>query len=216
MPRPPRLLLSKSFYHVMARGNNRMPIFRDGQDYARYLSLIERFKVGCSFDLFHYCLMPNHLHLLVQTKSAHDFATFMKQVSLAYYHYFRKKYGWVGHFWQGRYKSQPVGKDDYFVQCGKYIELNPVRAGLVAEPYLWLWSSYHYYVKGQNNSLLAEDMFYAALGPSKEARQLAYAALLITDPIHQSYVAPVWGQPTQRYNEQQKITRHTDKRRNVR
>ena len=75
--------------------------------------------------------MPNHTHMQIKTKSASDFAIFMKKLNLAYFHHYKREYDWVGHFWQDRYKSQPIGKDEYFIQCGKYIELNAVRAGIV-------------------------------------------------------------------------------------
>lgn len=114
MSRPPRLLLSHSFYHVMTRGNNRNTVFRNHSDYIYYMSLIKKYKQDLPYDLYYYCLMPNHVHLLIQTKQAQKFSLFMKKINLAYFHYFRKHYGWVGHFWQDRFKSQPVGKDDYF------------------------------------------------------------------------------------------------------
>ncbi len=83
----------------------------------------------------------------------------MKKLNLSYYHYFRNKHGWVGHFWQGRYKSQLVGKDKYFLQYGKYIELNPVRAGIVKDPQEYPHSSYNYYAKGEDNDIIMEDFF---------------------------------------------------------
>ena len=121
MPRHSRLLLSQSYYHIMTRGNNKNIVFRCHEDYLYFLELISRYKLEHSFDLYHYCLMPNHVHLLVKTNKASDFSTFMKKLNLAYFHHFRQEYGWIGHFWQDRYKSQAVGKDAYFIQCGKYI-----------------------------------------------------------------------------------------------
>lgn len=209
MPRQPRILLSQSYYHVMARGNNRMTIFWTASDYQRYLDLMDRFKTTRPFDLFHYCLMPNHVHYLVRTKDAQNFATFMKQLNLAYYHYFRKKYGWVGHFWQGRYKNQPVGKDGYFLQSGKYIELNAPRAGLVENPEDWPWSSYHTYAHGKRNTLLTEDIFYAGLGKTIKERQQAYRTLIVDELIHKTYKQTVWGSHQQRYREQQKLQRNS-------
>ena len=131
MPRPPRLLLSRSFYHIMTRGNNRNVVFRANEDYYYFLELVTKYKQEHPFDLYHYCLMPNHTHLLVQTRKANDFSLFMKRLNLAYFHHYRQLYNWVGHFWQDRYKSQPVGKDAYFTQCGKYIELNPTKPSII-------------------------------------------------------------------------------------
>ena len=88
--------------------------------------------------------MSNHIYFLIQTKNK-DFSIFMKKLNLSYYHYFKKKYGWVGHFWQNRFKSQPIGKDEYFIQCRKYIELNPVRANIVKDPKEYPYPSYSHY-----------------------------------------------------------------------
>ena len=83
----------------------------------------------------------------------------MKQLELAYFHYYRKRYSWIGHLWQGRYKTQPVGKDAHFLQGGKYVELNALRAGLVVDPADWRWTSYHHYANGQFDPLITDDPF---------------------------------------------------------
>lgn len=163
MPRPPRLLLSQSFYHTMTRGNNRHKVFKSDADYQYFLELLAKYKSEHPFDLYHYLLMPSHTHMLVKTNKASDFSTFMKRLNLAYFHHYRQSYGWVGHFWQGRFKSQPVGKGEYFIQCGKYIELNAVRAGLVEKPEDHSCSSYRHYALGDKNPLLTDDLFYEGL-----------------------------------------------------
>lgn len=208
MPRPPRLLLSHSFYHVMTRGNNRHRVFRCDSDYQYFLELIGKYKLEHPFALYHYSLMPNHTHMLLKTDKASDFSTFMKRLNLAYFHYYRQKYDWVGHFWQDRFKSQPVGKDEYFIQCGKYIELNPVRKGLVENPEDFPYSSYRFYVKGEKNSLLTTDLFYESLGSNAAARQRAYKELVISEAALESYKKKVWGASFERYKETQKIQRH--------
>lgn len=196
----------------MVRGNNKMSVFHDAEDYRTYLECIDRFKGEHPFDLYHYTLMPNHVHLLVQTGAADAFAIFMKQLALAYFHWYRKRYGWTGHLWQGRYKSQPVGKDSYFLQCGKYIELNAPRAGLVRDPGDWPWTSYHHYASGRPDPLITDDPFYETIGNSAEARQQAYASLVVDDLVAQSYQLPVWGTTRQRYAEQQKVSRTLKRR----
>lgn len=207
MPRPPRLLLSKSYYHVMTRGNNGMMVFKDDNDYHYYLKRFLQYKTDRSFDLYHYCLMPNHTHFLLQTKDATDFAIFMKQINLSYFHYFRQRYGWRGHFWQDRYKTQPVGKDNYFIQCGKYIELNPVRAKISRKPEDYPYSSYRHYAIGEENPLLTRDLFYNTLGLDEKSRRTQYRALVVSDDIVDTYEQRIWGSRLQRYNEQQKINR---------
>jgi len=205
MPRPARILLSKSYYHIITRGNNRHQVFKSDQDYARYLELIKKYKAKHPFNLFHYCLMPNHIHLLVQTKRASDFSIFMKKLNLAYFHHYRKSYSWAGHFWQNRFKSQPVGKDEYFIQCGKYIELNPVRANLVKQPEKYPYSSYSYYALGHHNDLITQDIFYDGLGQNDDDRQQNYRDMVILELVGDSYFQPIWGSDKQRYQEKRKI-----------
>ena len=208
MPRPPRLLLSHSYYHIMTRGNNRHAVFENNDDYLYYLNLVRRFKKELPFDLYHYVLMPNHIHFLIQTKNANNFAVFMKKLNLAYFHYYHQHYGWVGHFWQNRYKSQVVGKDSYFIQAGKYIELNPVRKGLVSSPADYRYSSYRHYAFGQKDDLITDDIFFDELGKTKGERQKNYREMIIGEELIESYSKPIWGNLRQRKNEQKKINYH--------
>ncbi|MEK7460994.1 MAG: transposase [Patescibacteria group bacterium] len=208
MPRQARLLLGHSYYHVMTRGNNKHIVFHDAADYHHYLELLGRFKAEHPFELYHYCLMPNHVHMLIQTDIASGFATFMKKLNLSYAQAYAKRYGWVGHFWQDRYKSQPVGKDSYFIQCGKYIELNPVRSGLTRNPADYPYSSYRAYTLGEPNLLLTPDLFYQGLGESPTQRAQNYQDLVISDQIASSYQKPTWGALYQRKIEQQKRRYH--------
>jgi len=181
MPRQPRLLLSKSYYHVMTRGNNKNQIFRAKSDYLYYLKRFKQFKEELQFDLFHYCLMPTHVHQLIRTRKAADYSLFMKKINLAYFHYYRRKYGWIGHFWQDRFKSQPVGKDNYFIQCGKYIELNPVSVGLTVSPKDYEFSSYRFYAFGQKDDLIDINPYYLELNTDQAARQLNYQDLFVDE-----------------------------------
>lgn len=183
-------------------------VFRKDEDYRYYLDLISKYKKELPFDIFHYCLMPSHVHMLIRTQNAHSFSLFMKKINLAYFHYYRRKYQWVGHFWQGRFKSQPVGKDEYFIQCGKYVELNPVRKGLVASSEEYHYSSCRFYVLGDKNKLLTEDIFYEGLGKNQKDRQKSYAKLVIDDLVASSYLWRVWGSIEQRHNENRKIQHH--------
>lgn len=208
MPRPPRLLLSQTFYHIMTRGNNRHKVFKSDDDYQYFLELIARYKADHPFDLYHYCLMPNHTHMLIQTNRASDFSTFMKKLNLAYFHHYHQKYGWIGHFWQDRFKSQPVGKDEYFIQCGKYIELNPIRAKLVKKPEDYTYSSYRYYTTSVYNPLLTEDILYKSFGQNIFERQIAYQKLIVDDIILGSYKKKTWGSADERYNERKKFNNH--------
>ena len=208
MPRPPRLLLSQSYYHIMTRGNNRHKVFETDDDYLYYLDLINKYKTDHPFEIFHYCLMPNHTHFLIKTNKASDFPTFMKKLNLAYFFHYRKLYEWIGHFWQDRFKSQAVGKDEYFIQCGKYIELNPVRVNIVEKPENYKWSSYNFYSQGQKNNLLTKDFLYQDLAPNKVRRQEEYVKMIIEDLVIDNYKNKIWGSDLQRYNEAKKIRNH--------
>ncbi len=211
MPREPRFLLSKSYYHITTRGNNKNIVFKKNDDYLFYLNLIRKYKKEHLFDIYHYCLMPNHTHFLVKTGSASGFSAFMKSLNLAYCHYFKKKYGWTGHFWQGRYNSQPVGKDEYFLQCGKYIELNPIRAKIVKDPKDYPHSSYSYYAEVKSDDILTEDFFYKDLGINNKERQKEYRNILINEVVNESYNKPIWGSGVQRYQESKKVRRKMKK-----
>lgn len=196
----------------MTRGNNKNVVFREKADYSYYLKRYQEFKKELPFDLFHYCLMPTHVHQLIRTRHASDFSLFMKKINLAYFHYYRKKYGWVGHFWQDRFKSQPVGKDAYFIQCGKYIELNPFRKGLVKNPSDYSFSSYGHYAFGKKNRLITTDMFFLEMSKNESERAQKYIDLIISDSIQESYKKQVWGQDYQRYHETRKKNYNLDQK----
>jgi putative transposase len=213
MPRQPRLLLSHSYYHIMTRGNNRHAVFVSNSDYIYFLDLLKRFKTDHPFDLFHYCLMPNHVHMLIKI-IGNDFSTFMKKLNLTYCYHYKNIYGWTGHFWQDRFKSQPVGKDNYFIQCGKYIELNPVRAGIVAAPGEYLYSSFKHYAEGKKDDLITIDFVYYGLDTTTAERQKSYRDMIITENIKNSYLKNVWGTDKQRYQETRKCKYNMKKRQN--
>jgi putative transposase len=146
MPRSARILPEQGIFHIMARGNNRQEIFKDKEDFEQYIYLLKLYKEQHLFKLYHYCLMSNHLHLILETTPSTNLPKLMKQISLSYMHYFRRRYRYYGHFWQGRYKSLLIEKDSYLLTCGKYIEMNPVRAKMVAFPEEHPWSSYRTYI----------------------------------------------------------------------
>lgn len=181
MPRQARFLPPKNVFHIMCRGNNGNTVFREPEDYAVYLELFERFKKDHPFNLFHYCLMPSHVHQLIETLPKSDYSVFMKRLSLSYFCYYRDKYGWKGHFWQDRFKSKLISKDDYLIQCGKYIELNAVRGGLVKNQGEWQWCSYKTYADGQKNRLITTDPIYESLGATDNIRQIAYQKMVLLE-----------------------------------
>lgn len=174
MPRIFRFLPEIGVFHILSRGNNRQKVFRDDKDYQFYLELLQRYKEEHNFLLYHYCLMPNHVHLILETTRQTDLSKLMKQINLKYHYYFRRRYRYCGHLWQGRFKSLLIEKDSYLIACARYIERNPVRAKMVEKAEDYRWSSYLYYVNGKNNPLLDRDPLYQGLGVDDKKRQESY------------------------------------------
>lgn len=164
-----------------------MPIFTCDDDYLFYLEKLSDLKLEHPFDLYHYCLMETHIHLLVKVNKKSDFSNFSKRLNLSYSSYYQRNYGFTGHFWQGRFKSQLISSDPYFMQCGKYIELNPVKAEMVGKPEEYPWSTYCYYALGRLDNLLTEDIFYEELGQNARERQKKYKELVF-DPSIEEYM----------------------------
>lgn len=154
MPRKPRIWFPGAVYHITARGNRRESIFYDLEDYQHYMELIGSCKQDISFLLHAYCLMPNHIHLLLETKEEPP-GTIIKFIHTRYAIYFNKRYKLTGHVFQGRYHAKLIDTDDYFLQASKYIHLNPIEADIVRKPENYAWSSYpDYMAKAKDNALL--------------------------------------------------------------
>ena len=141
MPRPIRLDYPGAHFHVTSRGNEQRTIFMDEGDRRRFLSLLatthDRFDVVCHA----YCLMGNHYHLLVESGSGR-FSAALQHINGSYGRFFNRRHERVGHLFQGRFKSNLIDTDSYLLEVVRYIELNPCRAALVADPAEWAWSSY--------------------------------------------------------------------------
>lgn len=146
MPIPLRIQSENVLYHVVHRGNDRIEIFHDEEDYLMYESLIVKNKIRYDIQFYHYNLMPNHPHMLIEPTIPDSLSKFMKSVNASYTIYHQKRYGNSGHVWQPRFKAIPIETDTYYLRCARYIELNPVRAGLVQHPKDYRWSSYKHSV----------------------------------------------------------------------
>jgi putative transposase len=180
MGRPLRIIVPNLPFHILNRGNNRQLVFREEEDFIYYLELLKRYKKELGFKLYHFILMPNHTHFQMEPTIEGNLSKIMQRLTLAHTWYFNKKYGGVGHVWQGRFKSSLIDKENYFLWCGLYIELNPVRAGLVQKPENWRYSSYNFYAQGdgETDSLIAEildvDPYYLEFGVTLKERQEKY------------------------------------------
>ena len=178
MGRPPRYAISGYPLHVVHRGNDRQAIFRDEADYRvyrRYLSeALEKF--GCK--LHAYVLMTNHVHLLLTPQLEKGLARTMQSLGSRYARYFNKAYDRSGTLFEGRYRASLIESDSYLLACYRYVELNPVRAGLVGDPARYLHSSYRCHAFGQADALVAFHAVYEDLGVNAAARCRAYRELV--------------------------------------
>ncbi|MBO0995412.1 REP-associated tyrosine transposase [Bacillus sp. SD088] len=153
MARKLRVWFPGATYHITARGNRRDRIFRETQDYQYYLSLIKSCKNHISFNLHAYCLMPNHIHLLLETKDQPP-GPIIHYIHSRFAIRFNKRYELSGHLFQGRFHAQLVRTDDYFLTVCKYIHLNPVEANIVTKPEYYPWSSYAKLVNNKEDPIL--------------------------------------------------------------
>lgn len=131
MPRVARGLADNQIYHIINRGNRRETVFHDKYDYERFLKLLEESKQRYEINIYAYCLMPNHFHIVVYTNDAQSLSKALHWISSSYVRYYNKKYKISGHLWQGRYKSFIVQQDSYLLVLLKYVEANPKRANIV-------------------------------------------------------------------------------------
>ncbi|MHB1407251.1 MAG: transposase [Desulfitobacteriaceae bacterium] len=150
MARKKRMWWPGAIYHIMCRGNHRHDIFRDDEDREVYRSVLSQVKLIHSFVLHSYCLMTNHIHLQIETQDI-DTGQIMKRINMKYAIYFNKKYRFVGQLMQGRYNSEVIDNNDYFLAVNRYIHLNPVKAGIVEHPLEYRWSSCKEYFSGNSN-----------------------------------------------------------------
>jgi putative transposase len=145
MPRPLRLEYPGAVYHVTARGNRQDAIFLDDRDRACLLSILASTLKICDAQAFAYCLMGNHYHFVLQTRQA-NLSILMRRVNSRYCLTFNRRHSRFGHVFEGRYKALHVDRDAYLLAVCRYVDLNPVRAGLAESPGQWNWSSYRAHV----------------------------------------------------------------------
>jgi putative transposase len=177
MPRLARVAVPEISLHVVQRGHDRHDCFFENGDYASYLDFLRTFaqRYGCSVHA--YCLMTNHVHLLVTPHAEDSCAWMMKFVSQSYVQRINKRLGRSGTLWEGRFFSCPVGTDFYALACYRYIELNPVDAGLVSRARDYPWSSYAANAQGVHSDLIVPHPAYQALSAEPDRRAEAYAGL---------------------------------------
>ncbi len=150
MPRTARKRSSRQIYHVMLRGINKQQIFYDKEDCQFFISLLNRYKEKCGYQLYAYCLMGNHVHLLIQEGNAVPLGDVFRHIGSAFVYWYNIKYERTGHLFQDRYKSEPVEDEAYLLTVFRYILMNPVRAGLCSRAEQYPYSSAGEYLKGKD------------------------------------------------------------------
>jgi len=185
MPRPNRICIPDLPHHVVQRGNNKGATFYSQWDYAFYLdSLAEASNKFC-VDVHAYVLMTNHVHLLVTPHSSDGLSLMMQALGRRFVSYFNKKHGRTGTLWEGRFKCSVVDTDVYCLACYRYIELNPLRAGLVRNPVDYQWSSYRHNASGHTNTLITPHASYLELDTTAPIRRSLYQALVASSVDHE-------------------------------
>lgn len=177
MARLPRFALPGQPQHVIQRGNNRAEIFCAEADYRFYLEKLAAAAIKCECKIHAYVLMTNHVHLLLTPDAEQGIGKAMQMLGRYYVQYYNYCYRRTGTLWEGRYRATLIDSEAYLLTCMRYIELNPVRAGMVAHPSEYQWSSYRHNALGEPDGLLTTHREYRRLGRGSEERQAAYRQL---------------------------------------
>ncbi len=146
MPRTSRIKSKSGIYHVVMRGINRQIIFGDEEDNLKFIQTLQKYKEVCEYSLYAYCLMENHVHLLLK-EGKESLGTVMRRICGSYVLWYNKKYDRVGYLFQDRFKSEPVENDAYFLTVLRYIFQNPIKAGIVMKIENYPWTNYLHYIK---------------------------------------------------------------------
>jgi putative transposase len=178
MARLPRLVIPNQPHHVIQRGNDRQAIFREAADYVAFLNWLREAARQFKVAVHAYVLMSNHVHLLASPSDQQGLSRMMQWVGRHYVPYFNHKYARAGTLWQGRFKATVIDSERYLMTCCRYIELNPVRAGMVAGPGDYPWSSYAHHIGLKSDPAVTDHALYWSLGNTPFQREAAYKALV--------------------------------------
>jgi len=176
MGRPSRLNHPGLVYHIINRGNNKDVVFVEEDDYRHYLNTLQRYKKQYGFKLFAFCLMMNHVHLLIKTTEQGTISRIMQSLTIAHTRWYNFKYQRCGHVWQGRFHSPLVSEDDHMLTVMQYIEQNPVRAGMAKSVGEYEWDSYKLNTRRQDSLLIdrCENKVFQKMGHALEERIYNY------------------------------------------
>ena len=174
MPRAARVVFPGVPHHVTQVGLRHEDVFTRPAERRKYLRLLGEYSLKYGLSISAYCLMSNHFHFLMQILKAKDLPFIMKGISQTFANYHRRKYRNVGYLFQARYKSFHIEKDEYLLECARYIERNPLRANIVKELSEYPYSSYNYYAIGKKDDIITTNILYPTFGRTLEERRRNY------------------------------------------
>ena len=178
MPRTARTLVDGGVYHVVTRGNNGQAVFREDADYQFYLRTLSTYTLAHQVTVRHFVLMPEHVQLVLDVARGASLSKVMLGINLTYTLFYRRRYQYRGHLWQGRFESLLLNPETDLLLCGRHVELAPVRAGLATNPTVHTWSSYHVYAAGAEMPPVVPHGLYESLGSTSAERQQRYRQLI--------------------------------------
>jgi putative transposase len=185
MPRKPRIEIAGGLYHIITRGNNRRKTFRSHDDYLRFTSILSQQKLKLPFYLYAYCLMPNHVHLLIEMQDD-AISRIMQRVLTSYSQYHNRKYKKIGHLFQGRYKAILCQTDRYLGELVRYIHLNPVRARMVKRPEDYEYGGHRAYLGLAKTGLVDAEPVLRHFGATKKRAVETYIRFVESSLAEQS------------------------------
>ncbi len=182
MARKPRSILAGYPFHVIVRGNNRQAIFHDDDDRSSFKWILRDACTAHQLAVHAYVLMTNHVHLIATPDRPEGLSRVMQAVGRQYVRRFNHRHGRSGTLWEGRYRASLIQGDRHLLACQRYVEMNPVRAGMVARPEQYEWSSHRHHLGLASDALVSPHSVYWALGNTPFERELAYRALFDSLP----------------------------------
>ena len=216
MARQPRLVLPKQPHHIIQRGNDRQAIFRDAEDYERFLGWLKEAARFYHVAIHAYALLPTHLHLLATPETEEGLAAMMQKLGRFYVPWYNHKYDRAGGLFEGRFRTAVVDTDRHFLMCSRFIELAPVREGQAAEPASYAWSSYPHHAGLRPDSVITDHALVWSLGNTPFQREAAYIDLVQqgigADELEQIAAAVGKGQPLGSHAFKLELERKTQRR----
>jgi len=177
MPRRARVTLPNISHHIIQRGNNHQACFYTVEDYEFYLTWLSEYARECECKVHSYVLMTNHVHILLTPSTIHGVGRLMKRLGQRYVQYINRTYRRSGTLWEGRFRSCLTHDESYVLACYRYIELNPVRAGIVKHPAEYQWSSFRVNAQQEKSDLISPHNLYISLGNNNYEQGVAYGGL---------------------------------------